>query len=141
MTGAERLYTLQRRRLSLLAEGATSKADKDVSKGRPGSSAPRLSLGAELVELDKRWANCRTETDRLRVVEDATKTLTHYTTVVPLNARIANLRGTRTWKQHIAADPRPAGEVGKAWGVAKGKVLEYRKQFLADPPKRGRRAA
>jgi hypothetical protein len=109
-----------------MAGGGTQKMDGDViSHAKPSGSPPQLA-GAELIELEERWAACQTVGDRRDVLKDA---ITLWKAHAQPEATPRAMRGTREWREAIAHDPRSSRDVAKIYGVAFKTVCNYRLEF------------
>ncbi len=122
----DRLWATLHRAFVLMAGGGTGKIDGDViSHAKPSGSPPQLA-GAELLELEQRWASCQSDTDRRHVLRDA---VALWKAHAQPEATPRAMRGTREWREAIARDPRPSRDVAKIYGVAFKTVCNYRAEF------------
>lgn len=109
-------------KLIALAEAPAASFEARVKGGERDHAPP--PAGHEVRELERRWANCKTDRDRLMVIKDAQDTLYSFTDRKP-----RAIPGTEEWKMEIARDPRSSREVARVYGVSWVTVTRYRKQY------------
>lgn len=107
----------------MLADGSTGSYGGDIiTQGATESSAPPPA-GEELRDLDRDWARCKSDGARRRVIRAALDCIRLHR--FP-KADIRRLRGTREWKEAIAAEHHPVGIVAKMYDVSERSVKRYR---------------
>lgn len=124
--GLDRLWAMLRPSFLLRAGVGGAGLDGPViSHGKIEGKAPPLA-GQDLAAFDRRWANCKSDAARKKVVEDAIKAVGRHLT--PSSDRLLR-RDTLEWKVAIAADERSLRAVAESYDVSKTRVSEYRGKY------------
>lgn len=129
-TPSERVPLLDRlmdealRMAALTADGSVMRLQVRIRGGGGGSdSTPMSDLGRTLDRLTEDYTSCKTHRARLRVIKEAQDTVTRLR-YAPDRSRV---RGTREWKEAIAADARPCRKLAVVYGVSHMTIARIKK--------------
>jgi hypothetical protein len=111
--------------LSCISEVAAAHVGAETARLRPLSSIPKGSRGALTTSLERKWARCTSEYERLLVIREAQQAI-RSARHKPSDALI---RGTSDWKLAIAQDLRPSTEVAEAYDVSSSYVRKIKGRF------------
>lgn len=138
------------RLIGMTADGATTnyapteflpgRADRTTAMGRAlaesggvkakaakGTVAPRSGLADEIAWLEQAYTTCRTHRARLTVIKGA-QDIGRRLLIAP-KADPKLVKGTREYRERVAADTRPCRTVAQAYSLSLRDVVAYRKEF------------
>lgn len=125
LEGLTTLWRVVHLRLIMLAQGGTTSYNSDGSGHQKPGSKPPAPVDRDVMRLELRWDNSRTNTVRRAILADSLEVLALYMHKPHPDTK----PGTLEWKQAIADDPRPSRMVAKMYGVSHATVCEYRKRM------------
>lgn len=111
-------------RLMLLANGAVMPLTERVTSTR-SAKAPGTYNGADVDRLAYKFQRAKTHRARLLLIKAAQDKATAFTHSPDREL----IRGTREWKERIAADDRPYTVLQRVYGVSSKTVAATKKEF------------